>query len=268
MRQEINLIDSVKGLPTIDKTHISIWGKLKTLLALSLFSRTIWGVLSYYNVPGPWIEPAMVHLAKYVGEGDTVIDIGANVGIYTLKMSRVVARTGLVISFEPNPMIARQLRQLLKILRIDNVIVEQIAISDETGCAGISIPLDDIGLEDNALAHIASLQEHSTFEVRTETLDHWLHVHSIGRISFIKCDAEGAEFSILRGALSTILKDRPYIVMEIDDEWPKRYGHTREEVLSILVDAYHYLPFGIQRNTLVPVNDDRYRWDNYLLKPA
>jgi hypothetical protein len=80
----------------------------------------------------------------------------------------------------------------------------------------------------------------STEEVESRPLDDVLA--ELGRTpDAIKCDVEGAELDVLRGAQATLERDRPLVMLEIDQRWAARYGHTGEQVARFLTErGYGY----------------------------
>ncbi|MFZ0293503.1 MAG: FkbM family methyltransferase [Candidatus Sulfotelmatobacter sp.] len=158
------------------------------------------------------------HLQKairdHVVAGDTVYDIGANVGYVSLSLARRVGPTGRVIAFEPIPSSAGAFRQNIEINGITNVRLLNVAASDQSGDAVIRM---------TGNSATASLVWHrnepsaTELHVRTEAIDELVEAGEFGRPTFVKIDVEGAEGSVLRGMRRTIAAARPVLFVECSD---------------------------------------------------
>lgn len=194
-----------------------------------------------------------------VRRGSTVLDVGANRGIYTEFFARKVGSRGTVYAFEP-------LRASFDILRrrcagFGNVHAIHAALSDRSGRAPLYIPGAD--LQQASLATHAGGSWSRGAEVRREevevvTLDGWAAQHQVGRIDFIKLDAEGAEHRILKGAHASLRRDQPLLYMEVCRDWVREFGVELDELAGELRElgyphAYRPVLEG-RRLKLVPVD--------------
>lgn len=135
--------------------------------------------------------------------GATVLDVGANVGYYTLLASVLAGDAGRVHAFEPEPKNAGFLRDHVRINRRRNVTVQQAAVSDRAGTARF-----DFG-GGSGTGHLADT---GAIEVRTLRLDDYCAEHGLAP-SAIKIDVEGAEVSVLEGARETLARHRPILFL-------------------------------------------------------
>jgi FkbM family methyltransferase len=158
--------------------------------------------------------------------GDTFVDVGANVGFYTRMASLLVGESGRVFAFEPLPSAIRLLK--LNAAGLTNVIVETSAVGDRNGEADFCIrPEGDTssllagGKGSNVSVSITSL------DVRLLELE-----AAPKSVDFIKIDVEGAELSVLRGAVKTIEKYRPIVYLEFLPLYSDRYGFGYEDFVE------------------------------------
>lgn len=171
---------------------------------------TIDGLTLYPNPDDKVITPALVNygvwepletavLRRQLHEGDTFIDVGANVGYYTLIASRLVGPTGRVVAFEPDPTNCGLLRRSVEANGLKNVIVEQKALSNQPGTLKLYLE------EDNKGGHkvFAFGGQRPFVEVEAVRLDDYLK-NDRRRIGLIKIDTEGAEGAILQGMHETL----------------------------------------------------------------
>jgi FkbM family methyltransferase len=133
-------------------------------------------------------------------EGDVALDIGANVGWYTLMMSRKVGESGKVLAVEPNPTNYAILCRNIRDNKLENVIALQVALSDKDGYARMS-------MSSNPTAHSLSYKtpdQTKTELVKIMRLDTLVEKQEINKVDFIKIDVEGAEKRLLEGASNTL----------------------------------------------------------------
>ena len=153
-----------------------------------------------------------------IEKGDTVVDAGANMGLYTKWLARAVGGSGRVVAVEPVPWTFSLLEYVVQKLGWKNVICIQCAVSDGDGSAVISIPFDELGQLDYYRAGIALTNSGKrlpvTIHVETRTIDGLLSMWSASP-TFIKCDVEGHECHVLRGALTTIKHSEPALLVEV-----------------------------------------------------
>jgi FkbM family methyltransferase len=174
-------------------------------------------------------------LERVISPGDTVVDVGANVGQYSVLFSRLVGPQGRVIAFEPVPRTHDVLRSVVAGPGLANVELVRAALADFDGQSDVVEVLDRDGLPDPGLAHLA-LQSPGTVEVRVARLDALRDELAIDSCSFVKIDVEGAELLVLRGAREFLQAHRPVLMVELDRGMSARFKASPEEVLGFLQD--------------------------------
>jgi len=155
-------------------------------------------------------EPEFDIIERLVAQGDWVLDIGANVGHYTKKLSDLVGINGRVIAFEPVPATFALLSSNVQSFAFPNVTLVNAAVSDTINTVGMSIPLFPTGLTNYYEAHLSSANNHA-LSVLTLSLDSFLMDR---QISFIKIDAEGHELQVLHGMKGILEKHKPTLLVE------------------------------------------------------
>jgi FkbM family methyltransferase len=143
-----------------------------------------------------------IYERKYcIKRGDVVIDIGANIGIFTLKSAKLVGSEGRVVAIEPDPL---NFQALLRNLRINALKGKVVAINEALGNVdGKTKFFIDRYYPAVSSTHIK--QEHSlTIEVKMSKLVSLVTSLGTTRVDFIKCDAEGAEVDIINGAFEVL----------------------------------------------------------------
>jgi FkbM family methyltransferase len=153
-------------------------------------------------------EPSITNLIRALVHKDhVVLDIGANIGYFTMLASKCAGPQGKVFAFEPDPRNYALLKRHRDTNSCANVRIEEIAISDENGSA--SLNLYDESEENAGTSSITSFnnQQRKVVVVKTMTLDSYIK-QIRGNIRLIKIDIEGAEVGAIRGCVETIQKSK------------------------------------------------------------
>jgi FkbM family methyltransferase len=152
-------------------------------------------------------------LSRVTRSGDVVFDIGANIGLHTALLSRVVGPRGRVYAFEPNPLLASCLERTLT--GLSNARLYGVALSDKEADAVLYIP------DDHTMASLADWtrgrSESGSQQVHCPqtTLDALIARDRLPAPDVVKCDVEGAELSVFKGAYHTVNRvDAPLILFE------------------------------------------------------
>jgi FkbM family methyltransferase len=158
-------------------------------------------------------EPEFARLSDWLREGDWAIDVGANIGHYTTRMSQLVGRTGRVFAIEPVPRTFELLAANVASLPLTNVSLVSAAASDHCGILGMAMPHFDHGLVNYYQARIVT--ESPDVHVLAIALDSLQLPESI---KLIKIDVESHELSALKGMTALIERDHPTIIVEGVDQ--------------------------------------------------
>ena len=181
-------------------------------------------------------EPELRVVRHLVKPGDSVIDIGANVGVYSKILSELVGPDGHVYSIEPFGPTFEMLCYNVRKLRLDNVEVINVAVSDSQAVVTMAIPYDSSGAETHYRASIVadSVKEGKTetANVQAITIDSRF-LSASGTISFIKCDVEGHELACIKGATKFLARSQPAWLIEVSGE-PDDTDSAAHHVFKIL----------------------------------
>ncbi len=173
--------------------------------------------------------PGIALLDELVGPGDLVVDAGAYRGVFTTRLSELVGPAGRVLAFEPNPECVRRLEQIAG--AAGNAVVHASALSDVPGVAVLHVPVRS-GARLDGLGHLGDGADGDeiALSVPTVTLDEVLDGED-SRVRFVKCDVEGHELAVLRGAANVLEDERPTLLVEI--EW-RHAGEAMHETFELL----------------------------------
>ena len=195
------------------------------------------------------IKAILVNLAP----GDVAIDIGAHKGAYTYWLQKRVSDSGRVVAFEPQVALSDYLKKVVSILGWRNVRIENMGLSSQQGELSLFVPggAPSPGATFESRGHDSA--EGETRTVKVETLDHYISEAGIeGRVGFIKCDVEGHELEVFKGAEQTIESDAPLILFECESR--HHHGSTIQDVFDWLLER-GYKGYFFYRKELRPLKD-------------
>lgn len=161
------------------------------------------------------VERAEIALVRQVlRPGDHAVDIGAHKGAFTYWMRERVGAAGRVLAVEPQPILAERLTRVAKLRGWDNVRVEACALSSEPGALPLWVP--DGGAPSPGASVEAGLAKPGgvAVTVRVRTLDELVPAGQ--PLRFVKCDVEGHELAVFRGAARVLTEARPVLLFECE----------------------------------------------------
>lgn len=181
-------------------------------------------------------EPEVCALIQsHLRRGETAIDIGANIGYFTLLMAHMVGPAGRVIAFEPVASVYAVLCENLRLNRCDQVHVECKAVADVEGQGAMQSDLS------NPLSFIGRLSERGDLTVPLVNIDRYVETAGLERLDFVKIDVEGAEDRVIRGMTKTLKRLHPTVLLEIHSN-----NNMESGALSLLHTAgYKFSRLGV-----------------------
>jgi len=206
-----------------------------------------WG----YDCYEPEVRKLMWELLQDLRPSDTgnVIDIGANLGYFTLYLGALLNHRGCgtVQAFEPSPNVFARLERNLDLNPTLPIKLNQAAVSDKPGRA-------DLFLADEATwGHCAATlvkkgvdEQVGSVNVAVDSIDAFVTQNAVQRVCLIKIDCEGTEAKAIEGAAKTIERDHPHIILELIP----RYEESYKDLLSTIINP-RYRKFLITEQGLV-----------------
>ena len=204
------------------------------------------GVIGEIQHSGGTYEPQVMRALGHIVRNDAVVfDVGANIGVFALVLSRLADR-GRVFAFEPAPENFDYLEQNLASNGASNVVAERSAVYDQAG----TVPFIFTTAGPSA-SFVSSNPEHAgeSQPVGAVTLDGYVEAHHLQRVDLIMVDAEGAEMAVLRGAQRTLQTYRPALLIEVNPVSLRRFGGASfHDLLAVLRQGWGL--FSITRDGL------------------
>ncbi len=159
------------------------------------------GVFGYWL--GSYEFEKQTQFASLVREGDTVYDLGAHVGFYSLLASKLTGRNGHVFSFEPFPQNITSFKRHISLNRIENIKLFEAGVSRKSG---------EAFFENAGSSSVGKISSVSGIHIGLVSIDELIAKHEILPPKVIKMDIEGAEYDALRGAEQTLQTYAPAIL--------------------------------------------------------
>jgi FkbM family methyltransferase len=139
-------------------------------------------------------------------EGDSVIDVGANIGYFTTQFARLVGPRGRVFAFEPEPSNFALLQENLRLNALHNVVAENAAVSDTNGTAKLYLAPGD-----STDHRLVAPNDWTPVRVKVVSLDDYFGQDTAG-VRLVKMDIQGSEGKAIRG-MARVLRSTPSIVL-------------------------------------------------------
>lgn len=148
---------------------------------------------------GQAFEPEMVELFRAViRPGDTVIDLGANEGFFSVLAASLAGPAGRVVAIEPQLWLGEVIRENARLNNIDIIEIESVAIGDQNGVADFFVNVDT-NSGASGFTTLSRSNSHRT-TVSTETLESLLDRRGLSTVDFMKVDIEGGEYGAVFGS--------------------------------------------------------------------
>lgn len=181
-----------------------------------------------------WAESETRVFRELITPGMVVVDVGANIGYFSLLASTLVGSNGCVHAFEPDPVNCNLLRKNVRLNRASNVEVIQAALSNND--EPVDLFLDSNNKGDHRIWDPTG-ESRTRITVKCTTLDRYLHETSTVP-SFIKIDVQGAEGRVLEGMTKTLEENAPtYLILEFWPEALRKCQTDPKQVIQQIAEA-------------------------------
>jgi len=190
---------------------------------------------------GHYEQPVAILLENIVKPDSIVLDIGANIGYFTLIAAQK-AKKGKVVAFEPVQELSKKLQQNIRENHFQNIKVVEAA-------AGESEKDSTIYLSTSENSGMSSLQPPENFSglsqaVKIINIDQWIKQSEIEKIDIVKLDIEGSELFALRGMKETLINFKPFLIVEINKNILANFSLVPGDIMNYLT-GLGYISFDI-----------------------
>ena len=204
----------------------------------------------FFSTNPEQIIPEINVLKELIKKGDTLIDVGANIGFYTLNFEKLVGQNGKIFAFEPEPKNFKLLEKNITINELeDHVKVFHKAVSNKKGISNLLI-----GPTSGTNSIVESFNNNDRIiEVETIVLDEFFNGFD-GEINFVKIDTEGHDAKVLEGMQKIIQRNLNIKIMtEFVPEFLERSDSNSENYIQLLTRNKMQLHF-VDKGKLVETN--------------
>jgi FkbM family methyltransferase len=175
-------------------------------------------------------DEAYEKLFSLAKAGNTVLDIGANIGFTALALSKACGNEGSVFAFEPDPFNFSRLSQHISLNKNKTVSAHNIGLGDKEGELKLVISRAD----NRGMNRIDGSAEKNFILVKVSTADTFVKENALKKIDLIKIDVEGFELNVLKGCENILRTFKPVLFIEVDDDNLKAQGNSAKDLLEFL----------------------------------
>ena len=201
-------------------------------------------------------------LSRLLKPGMTFIDIGANMGLYTLFAAHRVGESGCVLAIEPSTREMQILKDTVEQNALRNVKFYPMALSDRAS----EVELLVAGLQNSGHNTLGAFGYNTTLDhkekARAMRLDELVQSETLSRVDVVKMDIEGAELAALRGAGETLERFRPVVLLELSDRALQHQSSRSADGFALLTQhRYRFFGFAVDTALSTPL-EPRKRFDS------
>lgn len=174
-------------------------------------------------------------LFNLVKDGDTIFDIGANIGWYSNHLAKKFPNSK-IYSFEPIPETFNQISANTELNGSTNIRLNNLALSSKKEKLTFYYSPTVTGASSSK--NITENQNMTKLEIEADTIDNFIMTNSIDNLDFVKCDVEGAEYFVYQGGLETFKNKKPIIFTEMLRKWAAKFDYHPNDIIN------YFLQFG------------------------
>lgn len=239
-------------VPTAGTRRARVFGAEMDLNLGDLIQRGVY-IGCFERTESNWVRRALE-------PGMTFVDIGANIGYFSLLAGSRVGRTGRVIAFEPNPRLKNKLAEAVATKGWTGFEIHPIGLSDHEGRLTLHLPPPAVGNENASMVEWDDADDWEKVEVPVRRLDEVLKASNVSQVDLLKIDVEGHEKPVFEG-LGSMLGDGTIrrIMCEFNDPALKQAGTSSRELRDFLIGQ------GFVDTTPIPWSDDKWLQNRFLV---
>lgn len=204
-------IDELARIPVVGHVDVPVPGGPRHVRMWTDGYDGVAAILFWRGLAG-WEPETVAVLLALARRAAVVLDIGANVGLHSLLLA-AVNPDATIHAFEPIARVRARLERNIELNGFANVHVHEPALSNVSGLRSMHVPSFPVPVE--ASADAAFRQGGEVEKVTFSTLDEFVAAHELGSVDLVKVDTEGTEHLVVEGAMVTLRRYRPFLVVEV-----------------------------------------------------
>ncbi len=241
--------------------NTSIIHQLEDNISINLYQNSL---LSKLIFEGNFELNEITFLKKILKKGDFFLDIGANIGLFSIHASRIIGDKGKIISFEPSPITFSRLKENIDLNDFKNIDIRNIGISDNKGELTLNISESGHDAWDTFAVNIDKKMFNKCTTVPVHTLDEELKDIDKEKIALVKIDVEGWEKFVLNGAKEFLTNHEPILMVEFTENNTEAAGYNVLEIYDIMNNlGYQWYKY-INGRLIPEKRNKRYIYDNLI----
>lgn len=208
------------------------WVMVETAQGFRIWVNLADAVISWSIINNNFEQPEVNFVKNHVVKGNTALDVGSNIGFFSMLMASIVGKEGKVIGFEPLRFLCEAAQRSLRENHFSNCLIHNVALAGERGEALLVYAPGSSNWGGAFLSFDNTILDgHSGVSVPVLTV---LDFVDDKNIDFIKIDVEGAEFVVLNNCKNLLCKCRPTIISEV---------HCKQLFTVSKISAFDYINF-------------------------
>lgn len=219
------------------KEHIRVKDKNLGFLYFPEYDQTI---AKQIQEVGIWEPDEIRFLIKNIKPGDKCINVGANVGYFSLLMSKLVGRSGKVFAIEANPDFKKYIEKNVSSSKLNNTEIIMSAAGNDTGTISLYINMSNGGdnrvFNPELISDPVGYQVMNVKEVVSVPLDTVDNLVKDRDIDLVLIDCQGFDHNVVRGMKNIIKSSNPKIVVELEPTFTESLGENVKDVLNEYID--------------------------------
>ena len=193
---------------------------------------------------GTWEPEVTNYICPKITQGMTVLDVGADIGYYTLLFAKRVGKDGRVVAFEPIPAAREKLEHNVRLNGYTNVTICDFALFSSNGQGILEGPF-----QLSRINPAKTTSEKQDIQIQTRVFDECVSKLQVQRIDLVKIDVEGAELDVLRGMEQSLENYHPILLIEVHPKHLSHFNYGPEDLLRLL-EALNYRVHPVDKTSL------------------
>ncbi len=219
-------------------------------LKIIMYEDSILSKVIYYGFE----KDEIMFVQEYLKKGDYFLDIGSNIGLFSLYASKIVGESGRVFAFEPALKTYTRLQKNIAINNLNNITANRLGVSDKKGTLQLNVSENGHDAW-NSFAEIDSSYYSGKESVEVVTIDDYLKEFNVDakKIKIMKVDVEGWEVQVLKGAADFLKNYSPILMVEFTEQNSLAAGHCCHVLYDVAVNlGYKWYTFDSKEKKLIP----------------